>query len=74
MVLYLTPYNDSKYIFKFMSFNEENGDSFVNLEESSKERWNKISKIVLNKNKKVFRKTLMWINNNLYVELGNKVK
>ena len=55
----LTPYNDTKYIYKFMNFNDEDSTQDMNIEEVSKERWNKISKIVLNKNKKVFRKTLL---------------
>ena len=70
----LTPYNQTNYIYKFMSFWEDCESNEGNSESLSAQRWNKISKLVLNKNKKAFRKTLMWINNKFYAELNNKVK
>ena len=68
---FLTPYNKHKMITKFMSFENLNKDADQNLSETSKEKWNKISNLILGKDKKAFRKALFWINNKLYIELGN---
>ena len=64
----LTPYNKSKNIQKHMWFEDDEieTDSLSN----QKVSWNTISKLILSKNKKNFRKTLLWINNKLYDDIG----
>lgn len=70
----INPYNEAKYVYKHMSFHDDDGRLEMDAAEASRDRWNKISKLVLAKNKKSFRGTLMVINSRLYVELGKQVR
>ena len=54
-----------------MTFWDE--DEIEDANNTPKNRWRNISKLVLNKNKKAFRRTLIWINSRLYAELGSKI-
>lgn len=62
----ISPYNQSKLINKYMTFNSNSEED----EAEQQEKWNTISKLVFIKNKKEFRDTMLFINKKLYVELS----
>lgn len=57
---FITPYNRTRVITKFMSFNDKDKSQPADL--SSKEKWKKISKLILNQDLYSLRKTLNDIN------------
>ena len=65
----ITPYNQSKIINKFMSFQDE-FETF----DLGAEKWNKISKFILNKDKYTLRDHLMCIDSKLYVKAKRMTK
>ena len=68
---FLTPYNKSKMTTRYMNFNER--DPKIPSDVTSKEKWNKISKLILNQDKHSFRNTLRNINDKLYLEIEKSI-
>ena len=70
---FLTPYNKHKMFTKYMSFGGFGKEWNQNLSENWKEKWVRISHLILGSDKKAFRKTLFSINNKLYIEMGKNL-
>ena len=58
-------------ITRYMNFNER--DPWVPSDITSKEKWSKISKLILNQDKHSFRKTLRNINDKLYTDAEKQI-
>lgn len=69
---FITPYNDVKVVNKFMSFNER--ENLLSSDISSKEKWKKISTMILSQDKHSLRDTLSNINDKLYKRVDQALK
>lgn len=70
----ISPYNTKKIIQKFMTFTEDKKHIPISIQESSQEKWNKISSLIFSKDKVNFRDTMFSINKDLYKQLGKNMK
>lgn len=69
---FITPYNDVKVVTKYMSFNER--ENLFSSDISSKDKWKKISTMILNQDKHSLRDTLSNINDKLYKKVDQALK
>lgn len=56
---FMTPYNKTKSAQKYMTFQNDEDMCRASNDETTNENWNRLSNLILSKDNKTFRKTLL---------------